>query len=226
MLTLTRRPLTGKELAECRSELKLADKTLAAEEQSAKLNARLVPAVRSGWLIFAMLAVVGYRTDSDELLTAGVVLSLVTFYAAVASFFRKPNHRLLAARRRQEELKELVDHGVFVERRVTSLRYFRLDAFDDESPEYYFDLGDEGTLVILEYEIDDHWKPNTDFRLTCLETPNGQRFREKVSGTGQRLSPMEVISRADLAEGDYEHLEIVPGHFEDLLKEMRNKAEP
>lgn len=225
MLTETRRPLNEKELAQCRAELQKAELTFGAAEKAAALDAKVLTVVRVACPVFAILAVVGYRIVSAGLLTMGVVLFIITLYFTVMSFAPKPNYPLNRAKHERDELRELIDRGVFVETRVTSSRCFLVDAFDDESSEYFFDLGHQGTLIICAFEMDSHWTPNTDFRFSWFETPTGTRFHDQVRGVGQRLEPVEAISRSNLTEPDYEHLAVVPGAFEDRLKEMRKKAE-
>lgn len=218
MFTQTRRPLSEQEIAPYRLKLAEATSNLGHAKQSAK---RAGPVLVVTCLALVALAIIGYLIVSVVLVAVGLASLPIALYYLLAPFFHKSNNKWSYEEMQRGNLQALVDRGEFVETRVTSSRCFVVLAFDDESDECYFDLGEQGTLVIWDFGMRSGWTPNTDFTLSHLEAPTGNCFNEKVRSVGQRLEPAEVISRRELTESDYEHLQVIPGSFEELLQKMR-----
>ena len=222
MLTQTRRPPSEEEFVPHRLELGAANSKLKTARDWEK---RGVPILLITCIILAVLAVVGYQIVSVELLAGSLSILPVALYFLVTNIFTNPEGRSSILEAQQKELQALIDRGSFVETRVTSSRCFVILPFDDESAEYYFDLGEQGTVVIYEFEMDGVWTPNTDFTLSYLETPSGIRFDESVRGVGQRLEPMAEISRSDFTVPEFDHLQVIPGSFEERLQRALQQAE-
>lgn len=222
MLTQTRRPVSEEEIAPYRLELSEATSKLENGKRTAH---RAVLGYRTACLIFALLFVVGYMIVNVGLLTISLSLFLVTLFFVIGELFSNPEKQWRSLEIKRQNLQALIDRGMYVETHVTAARCFIVHPYDDESPEHYFDLGEQGTLVISEYDMQPGWSPNSDFTLSYFETSNSQRFHEKVRNVGQRLAPVEEISRRGFPEDSPEHFAVLTGSFEEVLQKMRLEGE-
>jgi hypothetical protein len=220
MFTQTKRPATKEEIAPYRLKLEKAALDLARADKSEKGR---VPVLGIACLVLALLFLAGCIIVNVGLLTLSSVLFVITFSLLIITLSTRPVVMSEYLKVRKTDLEELVKSGEFVESRVLSSRCFGIDPFDEEGPDYYFDLGEEGTMLICESEMPKGWTPNTDMTLSYLESPSTKRFGMRVRNVGQRLEPIEWISREDDPGSDENVVLFIPDSFENQLEKMQDK---
>jgi len=209
MLTEVRRPPTEQEIAPHRLNL-----------EKLQSEGRTPSAFRTVCYAIALLAPVPILLIVQDKVLGGFIAILVAF-----AFFMMPFAKPENQDQESKNLQDLIDHGSIVEIHVTSSRCFKVEQYDDEGSDYFLDLGEQGVLVINEYQIVDGWSPNTDFTIRYLEGSNGRQVDERVRSVGEQLEPLEVVRRGKHSDLYFEHMQVVPGTIEDRLIELRRKGE-
>jgi hypothetical protein len=206
MFEVRERPMGEKETRRLRRRIATLEGTIRA------LPRRAIGclAVLSGICLLVVVIKPGdpvNRWGALVLLGVFILLTLVTGLSSA---------RELRAKIRQVE--ETLREGTVTEYRVVASRCFKVAEGDDEGADYYFDVGDQGTVMLSDYEVRSGQFPNSDF--TVLEF-KGSAEAAIVTCHGKRLKPIRVVSREE--EGDvteYEQLKPVPATLEDRLREM------
>ncbi|MGV3616521.1 MAG: hypothetical protein ACO1SV_14430 [Fimbriimonas sp.] len=206
MFEVSERPLGEKEVRRLRRRIASLEGTIRA------LPRRSLGclAVLSGICLLVVVIRPGDPFNRWGALALLGVFALVTAWAGLTS-----------ARELRAEIKKLeesIREGRVVKYRIVASRCFVVSEADDEGADYYFDVGDQGTVRVSDYEIESGDFPNSDFTVVEFKDANEAPI---VTCRGQRLEPIRVVSREE--EGDvaeYEPLKAVPVTLEDRLREM------
>jgi len=173
-------------------------------------------------LLFAWLTYYGYTLGSDWILPAGIACFVGSLMLAKESLFQPAPK---APSPTAEDVEGKPDQAVFVNLRIESPRYFVLEAIEDEGTDYFFDLGEQGTVIFNDNWNESEWTPNSDFSFSSIEIPGRHNYAMRYSCVGRALEPTETLVRKEMNCHEYEILTMIPGSFEERLEEMRSLSE-
>ncbi|RYG44056.1 hypothetical protein EON79_15730 [bacterium] len=123
-------------------------------------------------------------------------------------------------RRHVRRLQEAQEHGSVTEIQIVSSRCFRIED-DDIGSDYFFDLEEEGVVILNDTEIRASKFPNSDFKIVEVCGRDGEELLTKLRFHGERLTPVRVFIREELPDPpEYPESEIVPAKFEELLRDF------
>jgi hypothetical protein len=147
-----------------------------------------------------------------SLIFLGVLAALVGSIAITNS---------VEVRQRIRQLEQALTGGSVVETTVTSSSCFVLSALDNEGSEYFFDVGDQGTVCVDDHDFETRRFPNSNFTVKQIQSSNEYTLISWIVCKGNRLEPLRQIPKDSIqALPDFPHLVAIPGSLEDRLREM------
>ncbi len=94
-------------------------------------------------------------------------------------------------------LESALENGSAVEHHIAASRCFMVEG-DDEGSDYYFDVGEQGTIVVSDLDISSRRFPSSDLTVVYLLNGQGKQIDVICRCSSNRLSPVTSISRDHL----------------------------
>lgn len=189
-----------------------------------------------------IVAVVVYFLDHEGPL---ILTTLVCSVFALVVIFSVASERTRRDRREISSLEAAIEDGTAIERHIASSLCFVVgpsseedsdddedyDEYDDEAVDYYFDAGNQRTVIVNAETGSAPEFPSSNMSFVHLLDAQGRVLNKSVRCEGVRLEPLARISRRDLRgipglEGfaDVDSFTVYPESFDALLAQVESAS--
>lgn len=148
-----------------------------------------------------------------------VLFAVFAVIIAATCFFNVREWRQMIQR-----IARTIDHGTIQEHRVVSTRCFKVYDDDGEYDDiFFFDVGESGTLVLSDYDLETRRFPNSDFTAVYTFNERGKREDFYIRCEGKAMTLIEEISRGEAKKFlDCDAIELIPIPFDEVLYQVVN----